>query len=88
MPVGIGWQARYSVDGGKVHIAHRAYRIDLFGLSLRLPLEWLLGRGTAEEEALDDTHFRMAMTIDHPLLGTVYGYRGTFTISSMKGGTQ
>jgi hypothetical protein len=84
MPVGIGWQARYTVDGAKVRIAHRAYRINLFGHALRLPLEWLLGRGTAEEEALDDTHFRMAMTIDHPLLGTVYGYRGTFAIAAVE----
>ena len=43
MPVGIGWQARYSFDGGKVHIARQPFphgdddRAPLARHALRLP---------------------------------------------------
>lgn len=83
MPVGLGWQARYSVEGGMVRLSHRAHRFNLFGRAIRLPLEWLFGRISAEEEAVDDRSFRMAMRIAHPLLGTIYGYYGTFAITSV-----
>lgn len=83
MPTGIGWQASYRVDAGMIRLAHRAYRISLFGRTLRLPIEWLFGRTAAEEEAVDDNHFRMAMQIVHPLFGRVYSYHGTFEIISV-----
>jgi hypothetical protein len=83
MPIGIGWHARYSVDDGKVCVEHLGYGVGLFGRFVRIPLEWIFGRGTAEEEAIDEHHFRMAMEIVHPLLGKVYGYRGTFSITSV-----
>jgi hypothetical protein len=83
LPTGIGWHARYSVDGGKVRIEHRGYGINMFGRSFRLPLEWIFGRGAAEEEAIDAQSFHMAMEIVHPLFGKIYGYRGTFEITSV-----
>lgn len=84
MPTGVGWLARYTVEHGKVCVTHRGYRINLFGHTLRLPLEWIFGRASAEEEAIDDRHFRMAMQIVHPVLGAIYAYHGTFAITSVE----
>jgi len=83
MRIGVGWRAWYSYDGRKVVMAHRGYAIKLFGKLVRLPLELLLGRCNAEEEALDDKHFRMYMDIRHPLWGKIYGYSGEFMVTEM-----
>lgn len=84
MRIGIGWRAKYSYDGRKVLMQHRGYAIKLFGKPVRLPLEWILGSGYAEEEALSDTRFRMYMDIHHRLMGKMYGYSGEFTVTEIK----
>ncbi len=83
MRIGIGWQVRYGYDGQKVVMAHRGYVMKLFGKLIRLPLELLLGRGYAEEEALSDKSFRMYMDIRHPLFGKIYSYSGEFALTEM-----
>lgn len=84
MPVGLGWRAAFSFADGRVRLHHRGYALRLFGLAVPLPLHLLLGRGEAEEEALDERSFRMAMTIRHPLFGKVYGYSGTFAVKEVR----
>lgn len=83
MSIGIGWHARYRYDGQKILIEHRGYKIKLFGKMIRLPLEWFLGIGYAEEEAISDDSFRMYMDIRHKLLGRIYAYSGEFTVKEM-----
>lgn len=83
MPIGIGWNASYRYDGKKVLIEHRGYKMRLFGKLLCLPLELLLGRGYAEEEAIDAECFRMYMDIQHPFFGKIYAYSGEFTVKEM-----
>ena len=83
MPSGIGWQCAFLFDGQRIIMAHRGYCLKLWGKSLPLPLEWILGKGYAEEEAIDDDRFRMHMHITHPIFGKVYAYSGTFTIKEM-----
>lgn len=86
MPIGIGWHASYSWNGSKILIEHCGYKIKLFGKLIHLPLEWLLGKGYAEEEAIDDNNFRMYMDIRHPLFGKIYSYNGEFRIKDMQYG--
>lgn len=81
MKHGLGWKHRYSFVNNKVLLRHCAYVWRLFGIHLRLPLEWVFGRGSAEEEALDDRRFRMQMTIDHVWFGRMYEYRGEFEVA-------
>jgi hypothetical protein len=84
MPIGLGWRAAFSWADEQVHLTHRGYAVRLFGRVFPLPLDFLLGRGEAYEEAIDDSTFRMAMTIRHAWFGKVYGYSGTFRIREMR----
>lgn len=80
MKFGVGWKHRFYYDGDRIVLAHRGYVWRVAGLLLPIPLAWILGKGYAEERAIDDNSFRMLMHITHPLLGRVYSYSGTFRI--------
>lgn len=84
MRFGIGWHARYGWDGQKVVMEHQGYALRLFGKLVHLPFEWLLGRGNAWEEAMDDDRFCMYMDIRHRLFGKVYAYSGEFTVTEVR----
>ncbi|WAC48737.1 DUF4166 domain-containing protein [Asticcacaulis sp. SL142] len=84
MPSGIGWHARYGFDGEKVTMHHRGYKVRVFGVLLPFPLEWLIGRGYAEERAIDDAQFEMYMDLRHVWFGRIYAYSGTFTVTDMR----
>ncbi|MEO6608979.1 MAG: DUF4166 domain-containing protein [Aestuariivirga sp.] len=83
MSFGVGWNAHYRYYGNKVLIEHRCYKMKLFGKLIRIPLELLLGKGYAEEEAISDKRFRMYMDIQHPLFGRVYTYSGEFAVKEI-----
>lgn len=80
MKFGIGWRCDYVFDGTKVRLLHRGYVWRIGGVMLPLPLTWVLGKGYAEEEALDEKHFRMCMTITHPLFAKSFEYKGQFEV--------
>lgn len=80
MRFGIGWRGGYAYEDGTVHIRHKGYVWQVFGVKIPLPLTWLLGRGNAKEEALDEHSFRMELTMTHPLFGRVYYYGGVLRV--------
>ncbi|MBV1903512.1 MAG: DUF4166 domain-containing protein [Marinosulfonomonas sp.] len=80
---GVGWHSTFAFDGGRVRLDHIGYRLKLGGLTMRLPVTWLFGVPSAWEEAIDDAHFRMEMTIQHWLFGFLYSYSGAFKISEV-----
>lgn len=82
MRFGVCWCLRYEWDGQKVRLRHRGYALHWFGHFIPVPLHWLLGRGDAEEVALDEDRFAMQVTLVHPLLGQLYSYRGEFRVVS------
>lgn len=84
MPIGLGWRAAFSWADGQVRLEHRGYAIRLFGKVFPFPLEVLFGRAEAQEQAINESTFRMEMTIRHGLLGTIYGYSGTFRIKEVR----
>lgn len=84
MRIGIGWHAGFQWDGKKIVISHRDYAVRLFGRLIPVALELVMGKGYAEEEALDDQRFRMNMHIQHPLLGIIYRYHGTFKVTAVE----
>jgi hypothetical protein len=84
MRIGIGWHASCSWNGQKVIYAHRGYAVKPFGKLIRLPLELLLGSGTAWEEPLSHDCFRMYMDLRHPLWGKIYSYSGEFAVTEMQ----
>ncbi|WP_367180976.1 DUF4166 domain-containing protein [uncultured Roseobacter sp.] len=64
-------------------LEHIGYRFKLGRLTMRLPVTWLFGVPSAWEEAIDGTHFRMEMTIQHWLFGYLYSYSGAFEIDEV-----
>lgn len=80
MRFGLGWRMLYSWDGEKVVLAHKGYALHIFGRFIPLPLTFLMGKGYAEERAVDDKTFDMITHITHPWWGKVYEYKGRFEI--------
>jgi Domain of unknown function (DUF4166) len=80
---GIGWHATFDFENGKVKLRHVGYKMRIFKMNLKLPLELIIGRGYAEEWALNEDHFKMRMTIRHPLFGLFYAYNGEFKITEV-----
>ncbi len=80
MRFGICWRMAYGWDGGKVTLQHKGYALNLFGHYMPLPITALIGRGDAQEIAIDDDHFDMAVTITHFIFGVVYSYAGRFKV--------
>lgn len=80
MRFGIGWRCAFSFENDEVTLSHRGYVWRLFGINIPVPIGLVLGVGSAREQALSDTSFRMCMTITHPLWGQVYEYTGDFEL--------
>lgn len=80
MRLGFGWRLAYEWSGEKMLLLHRGYVWRVFGVDIPVPLEFILGRGYAEEEALSDNEFRMQTYTRHPLFGQTFGYNGRFEV--------
>lgn len=80
MPFGLGWKMLYRWDGEKVVLDHNGYALYLFGHFIPVPLTMLMGKGYAEEIAVDDDTFDMITHITHPWWGKVYEYKGQFKV--------
>lgn len=78
MPFGLGWKMLYRWDGKKVILEHNGYVLCLFGYFIPVPLTMLIGKGYAEEVAVNDYTFDMITHITHPWWGKVYQYKGRF----------
>ncbi len=81
MRFGLGWKMLYLWDGEKVVLQHRGYALHLFGHFMPVPLTLFMGKGYAEEIAVDDNTFDMITHITHPWWGRVYEYKGRFKTS-------
>lgn len=88
MAGGLGWRTNYFYARGKIIMHHKSYVWRLFGIDIPMPLEILVGKGHAEEEAIDDYTYRITMTMTHALFGNIYSYCGNFTINNPKSTTQ
>ncbi len=85
MKFGLGWRMNYLWQDNKVILAPIGFCLSIFNRIIPLPLSWLIGTAYAEEEAIDDTHFRMFVEIRHPLLGRIYEYKGQFEMIDHNG---
>src|SRR6185312_9556995 len=63
MSFGVSWKSYYFYDSEKVIMQHKGYVWKIFGLNIPLPLEIFIGKGHAEEEAIDDNSYRVTMAI-------------------------
>ncbi|MGC3981634.1 MAG: DUF4166 domain-containing protein [Steroidobacteraceae bacterium] len=83
MRFGIGWKLAYLWDGKKIILEHRGYVLRIGQRMIRLPLEWLIGRGYAEEHPESNDTFSMLTYALHPWFGKTFAYSGRFKISQM-----
>ncbi len=83
MRFGVGWKLAYEWDGNKVILAHRGYVWRIFGVSIPVPLEWIIGKGYAEEIPISDDSFSMWTHSKHFLFGNTFGYAGKFKITEV-----
>ncbi len=83
MRFGLGWRCAYTWDGSKVVLAHRGYVLRLLSWHVLLPLEWVLGRGYAEEVPLGEDSFAMWTHTLHPWFGETFRYGGEFKITEV-----
>ncbi len=81
MRFGICWRTCFDYHNNRVTLTHRGYAIKLANFFLPLPITWLIGRGDAEEVAVDDSHFDMKVEMRSPLCGLVYSYAGQFKVT-------
>ncbi len=84
MPSHLGWRMNYVWEDGRVKLKHKGYVLYALGHFIRLPLTFLIGKGYAEEIAVDDNRFNMVVTITHPWWGKIYEYNGQFTMKVSK----
>ena len=78
---GVGLRLRVTAEDGAMVFRDTGYLWRLFGLNIPFPGSWLLGHAYVEERPIDDEHFSMKMEITHPWFGTLFVYRGRFTLT-------
>jgi len=76
----MGWRMNYVWEDDRVKLKHKGYILSVFGCFIPLPLSLLVGKGDAEEIAVNDDTFDMVVSITHPLWGKIYEYKGRFTV--------
>ncbi len=81
MRFGIGWRAIYRASEKHIFLTHVGYVWRIGSLLIPLPLAWIIGKGAAQEDVLNDETFRMWMTVTHPIFGESYRYDGVFKIA-------
>lgn len=79
----IGWHAAFTYQENALEMAHRGYRLRLFGKTFRLPLEGLIGTCTAWEKAENDNRFSMRMEMRRRNGKLFYAYSGEFDIAGV-----
>jgi len=80
MNFGLTWKTAYKFEDDRVILEHKGYMLKIFDKYINLPITFLLGKGSAVEEAISDDCFKMRMELNHPILGILFEYKGTFRI--------
>lgn len=80
MNYGICWRHKFSYKNQKVILQHVGFSQKIFGKYIPIPIEFLIGKGYAEEVSISDNAFKMQMKLKHPIWGTLYTYKGQFEI--------
>lgn len=76
----LGWKCSYDYINNEVVLKHHAYVMKLFSWYVRIPLELVMGKCHASEQAISDSAFQMKVQFTHFLFGFIYTYYGKFEI--------
>jgi hypothetical protein len=79
---GVGMRLRVTAEGGALVFRDEGYVWRLFGYTLPIPVGLFFGNAYVEERPINADSFSMKMELIHPLFGTLFRYRGHFSIAS------
>jgi hypothetical protein len=79
---GIGIRLAVTVEDQALVFRDIGYIWRVFGYDLPIPGRWLMGKVYVEERPIDDQSFSMKMTLIHPLIGSLFEYRGKFKLNA------
>jgi len=79
---GVGMRLRVTAEDGALVFRDEGYVWRLFGHTLPIPAGLFFGNAYVEERPIDANSFSMKMELAHPLFGTLFRYRGHFSIAS------
>lgn len=74
------WKCSYDYVNNEVVLNHVAYVMKFFAWYIRVPLELVMGKCEASEQAISDSTFQMKVQFTHFLFGSIYTYYGRFEI--------
>ena len=77
---GIGLRLKVTVEDGALVFRDTGYVWRIFGVTIPLPVKFIMGQAYVEERPIDNNSFTMKMQIVHPLFGKLFFYRGQFTL--------
>ncbi|MEM5528533.1 DUF4166 domain-containing protein [Gammaproteobacteria bacterium AS21] len=78
---GIGIRLNVSAEQGALVFRDVGYIWRVLGCDIPIPGRWLMGKVYVEERPIDERFFSMKMTLEHPLLGALFTYRGVFELN-------
>ncbi len=82
MRFGLGIKMNYSYQDTCIQLTHISYVWRIFGLNIPLPLSFILGRANGHEKLESPSCFSMMVKINHPLMGQIFRYSGSFTLEN------
>jgi len=79
---GMGMRLRVTAEEGALVFRDEGYVWRLFGHTVSIPAGLFFGSAYVEERPIDAESFSMKMELVHPLFGTLFRYRGHFSIAN------
>ena len=79
---GVGMRLRVTAEDGALVFRDEGYVWRIFGYNLPIPVGLFFGKAYVEERPINAESFSMKMELTHPLFGTLFRYRGHFSIAS------
>lgn len=80
MPFGFAWRLKYVVEENIIKFVHKGYALHFLGITLPLPLSFLIGSAYGEEVAISENEFSLFLELKHFLFGSIIKYSGNFKI--------
>ncbi len=79
---GVGMRLCVTAEDGALVFRDKGYVWRIFGHTVPIPVGLFFGKAYVEERPIDADSFSMKMELVHPLFGTLFRYRGHFSIAS------
>ena len=79
---GVGLRLLVTVEEGALVFRGSGYIWNIADYKIPLPGGLLFGKAYVEERPIDENTFSMRLELKHPIFGTLFLYRGRFSIAN------